>query len=76
MKKYKCIKNYTVNLYDENGFLTEKTMNIKKGTIWEDRTKDIPISNFQCYLERKSKDKLQWIGITKETLKDFFIEVK
>lgn len=76
MKKYKCIKEFIVNKYDEKFLLTEKTMNIKKGTIWEDRTKDIPISNFQCYLERKAKDKLQWIGITKETLKDFFIEVE
>ena len=43
MKKYKCIKEFIVNKYDEKFLLTEKTMNIKKGTIWEDRTKDIQI---------------------------------
>lgn len=76
MKKYKCVKDYFVNIYDENGFLTEVSMKIEIGTVWEDRTKDMPFSNFRYYLERKTKDKLQWLGITKETLKEFFVEVE
>lgn len=76
MKKYKCIKDFVVNSYDENGLLIEKTFEIKKGTTWKDRTNDMPITIGEYYLERKTNDKLQWIGITKETLEKCFEEVK
>ena len=32
---YKCIKGFSLKLYDDNGFIVENEyMNINKGSIW------------------------------------------
>lgn len=75
MKKYKCIKEFIVNKYDEKFLLTEKTMKIEKGTIWN-MTNEVPYTNGDYHLERYTNTHFIWIDIIKEHLKEFFIEVE
>lgn len=73
MKKYKCIKGFVVNEYDENCLLTDRTMKVRKGTVWN-MTNEAPYTNGDYHLERWTKTHIIWIDITKEHLKEFFIE--
>lgn len=76
MKKYKCIKEFTVNKYDDNFLMTEKTMKIKKGTVWN-MANEVPYTiNDGYHLERYTDNCIIWIDITKEHLKEFFVEVE
>lgn len=35
MKKYKCIKSFSIDSYDDEGFYTGKSMSIEQGEIFE-----------------------------------------
>ena len=68
---YKCIKGFSLKLYDDNGFIVENEyMNINKGSIWyipEDE--DYRLIDGEVRLEN---EKMDWIEITKETFKNNF----
>ena len=68
---YKCIKGFSLKLYDDNGFIVENEyMNINKGSIWyipEDE--DYRLIDGEVRLENEEMD---WIEITKETFKNNF----
>ena len=68
---YKCIKEFSLELYDDNGFIIENEyIDINKGTIWyipEDE--DYRLIDGEVRLENEEMD---WIEITKETFKNNF----
>lgn len=68
---YKCIKEFSLELYDDNGFIIENEyVDINEGTIWyipEDE--DYRLIDGEVRLENEEMD---WIEITKETFKNNF----
>lgn len=68
---YKCVKGFSLELYDGNGFIIENEyIDINKGTIWyipEDE--DYRLIDGEVRLENEEMD---WIEITKETFKNNF----
>lgn len=68
---YKCIKEFSLELYDDNGFIIENEyVDINEGTIWyipEDE--DYRLIDGEVRLENEAMD---WIEITKETFKNNF----
>ena len=68
---YKCVKDFNIETYDEDGFSTEKFSVIKSGTEWE-RNDYTNIIGGDVHLD--SVDGSQWIEISNETLKNYFIE--
>jgi hypothetical protein len=77
--KYRCIKGYTVEKYDADGFLMEgKYFTIPVGSVWEvDSEFPNIVGSTDCvHLDRVWKSKKaksnQWIEVTKETLVEYF----
>ena len=68
---YKCIKEFSLELYDDNGFIIENEyMDINKGTIWY-----IPEDEDYRFIDgevRLENEEMNWIEITKETFKNNF----
>ena len=68
---YKCIKEFSLERYDDSGFIIENEyIDINKGTIWyipEDE--DYRLIDGEVRLEN---EKMDWIEITKETFKNNF----
>lgn len=81
MDKYKCIQDFYVEKYDDNGFYTEKDFLIPKDSIWELSTGRLEIAVSPCVrLERvwksKSAKTMPWIEITPEHLEQYFEKVE
>lgn len=68
---YKCIRNFNIETYDEDGFPTGKFPVIKIGTEWE-RNNYTNIIGGDVHLDRVEGS--QWIEISNDTLDDYFIE--
>lgn len=71
---YKCIKEFSLELYDEYGFLVENEyITIKKDSIWyKPEDKEYRGIGGEVMLE---DDELNWIEIDEESLKNNFKEV-
>lgn len=71
MKEYTCIKEFSIQVCDEDGFDVENEyINIEVGTVWhapEDEN-----YRFIGGEVRLESDSLGWIEITKEHLKEYF----
>lgn len=84
MSRYGCTKEFSLEKYDEDGFLVEnKYLTVPVGSIWE-LDEDDPdyniIADKDCvHLERVYKSKKtksrQWIEITKERLAEHFKKI-
>ena len=77
MNKYRCIQDFYVDKYDENGFCTDKQYLITKDSIWELSCEKLEIAVSPCVrLERVWKSKRAktrpWIEIMPEHLEQFF----
>lgn len=70
MKKYRCIKEFTVPEIDDDGYETGNDLIIKKYSIWE-LGNDNPI-DAEITLDGSGG----WIGLSKENLADYFEEMK
>lgn len=68
MSRYKCIKNYTCDYYDEDGLCTEKKMTIQKDRIFEETDESL-IGAEVNLIDYESGD---WLGMPKETLEEYF----
>lgn len=71
--KYKCIKSFFVDKVDDDGFWEEGLIEIKEGSVWE-----VDESNFRCIgadirLIEDVEGAYNWLEITKERLKNYFI---
>lgn len=70
MSKVKCIKSFSVEKYDGDGFFIENSeMIIEDGSIWEIEEGTSRIIGGEISL---ISDKLEWLEISKETLKENF----
>lgn len=71
---YKCIKEFSLELYDEYGFPIENEyITIEKSSIWYiPENEDYRTIDGEVRLE---DGEMGWIEITKETLKNNFKEV-
>ena len=71
MKKYKCIKEFVLNIVGADGFETGESDIVSVGSIWE-LNNDIDYMGGENHLE---SEKLNWIEISDKDLKEFFEEV-
>lgn len=69
MKKYECVKPFTVDSVDENGATTEDSILIKTGSIWIVEDTDYRIVGADM---RLISEKYGWLEISKERLKNYF----
>ena len=70
MKKFKCLKKFTLNLLDEDECVVEnESFIVEKGTIWE-----LQEFSYLCDNRLESSD-LCYIEISDEYLSEFFEEV-
>ncbi|MBE5877073.1 MAG: hypothetical protein E7290_09350 [Lachnospiraceae bacterium] len=81
--KYICTQDLYIERYDADGFLIEnKYFRVPKDSIWEEDTESIKLigSNDCIHLDRVWKTKKaktwQWIEVTKETLLEYFAQLK
>lgn len=73
MKKYRCIKAFSVNRLDEDGCADEeRSFYVRKGSRWYESG-----DNFQTDAEITllKENNMDWLGISKERLKECFEEV-
>lgn len=76
--KYKCIKTFYVEKYDDDGFTTDKYMCIPKDSVWELSDTNFGMSDIQLVRIWKTKKPktMPWIEITEERLKTHFEVLK
>ena len=71
MQKYKCIKEFCVPKYDEDGCPTDEYVTIRKGSIYEHTEGYIGESDMRLYLEDGCDDH-GCLDITYKTLEECF----
>lgn len=70
---YKCIKSFSVDEYDDDGFLIEGEYKIiEEGTLWELDEEKFRVIGGSV---RLTKNLWTWLEISKETLEEYFIKV-
>ena len=76
MSKYKCIKAFSVDKYDEDGFYMEgKSYYIRKGSIWEMPSEEDRYNILDGEIElQKASGNGDYIVITKKDLEQYFEE--
>ena len=70
--RYKCMKSFMVDTYDDYGFYTDGYMEIKAGEIYE--VGNEKIIDGEIHLDGVNVNR--WIEISKETLDEYFEEVE
>ena len=70
--KYKCIKTFVLDSYDDDGFYTDGYMEIKVGEVYE--VGNEKIIGGDIHLDGVNVNR--WIEISKETLEEYFVEVE
>lgn len=76
MKRYKCIREVVVDLYDDNGFCIEnEEKTIEIGSVWEIK-EGLSIIGGEVQLEGLGKNIYEWLEIDKETFENDFVEVE
>ena len=82
IKRYRCIKPFEVNMYDDEGFDEEELYYINEGDIYELNTENsYRIVGGDLHLDlvedcNGNKRIGCWLEISKETLEEYFEEVK
>lgn len=72
MKKYRCIKEFVLDVVGIDGFETGDYGIVPVGSVWE-LDKDLDYMGGENHLE--SEEPLAWIEITNEDLKGHFEEI-
>lgn len=74
MKKYVCTAGFSVEMFDDDGFSTEKWTSVEEGEIWtvEDTSFRLVGGNDTVRLYRPEGEVIQWLEITKEHLAEYF----
>lgn len=70
--KYRCIKNFNIEIYDDDWDPTGEYTVVYSGTIWELDENTNNISG-EVHLDNEN---LEWIEISRDTLEEYFEEVK
>lgn len=72
--KYKCIKDFAVDSYNTDGFLIENSPRvINKGEIYTLDETGCTIIGGEVHLDHENGS---WLEITKDSLNEYFKEVK
>jgi len=75
IKMYKCIRGFSIEKYDDNGFSIEgEDINIKENSIW-----NIPINKNYRFIGgevRLENNEYGWIELSKEHLDEYFKIIK
>ena len=69
---YEGIEPLELDKYDDNGFSTDETMDVEKGSLWELNDDGGNIIGAEHHLD--SCDGRSWIEIDSESLKRYFKE--
>jgi hypothetical protein len=73
VKKFRCLKCFYVDKYDDDGFLEEEQgIEVIQGTIWEKEDDGFRVSGGEVRLTRN----YSWIEISEETFKNYFMEIQ
>lgn len=73
-KKYRCIKPFTVDNYDENGCWEENNSTVvETGSLFTLDDSGITIIGGEVHLDEV--DSYRWLEITRERLNEYFEEV-
>ncbi|MGJ0847438.1 hypothetical protein ACR77J_12175 [Tissierella praeacuta] len=73
MKKFRCLKCFNIDKYDDDGFLEEEQrVEVVQGTIWELDDDSFRVAGGEVRLIRNNF----WIEISKETFENYFMEVE
>ena len=67
---YKCTESFPLDKYDDNGFSTDETMEVEKGSLWELNDDGGNIIGAEHHLD--NCDGSAWIEIDSEYLAAFF----
>lgn len=73
--KYKCIKEFLIDEYDDNGAFAEKQILCEKDSIWEmDEIANRFIGDKETVrlIEISNKDSFRWMEISKEMFEEYF----
>lgn len=79
MKRYRCKKTFSLDRYDEDGFLIENSvMIIEVGKVYELDESGTMMIGGKDHVHLDAVDDNSWMEITKETLEECFdfLEVK
>lgn len=71
MKTYRCIKEFYLSNFNEDGFETGEECYIDKLSLWNEDESGFKVISGEIRLENDNK----WIEISKERLKCFFEEI-
>ncbi len=75
--KYKCIKGFSVDKHDDNGFLIENECeNIEKGSVWETRDADNMMIGGLDHIRLENINDGSWLEIPKEMVDEYFKQIK
>ena len=73
--RYQCIKGFSVNKYDDNGFLVENEHeNIEIGSVWETGDADNMMIGGLDHIHLENDD--SWLEIPKEMIDEYFKQIK
>lgn len=73
--RYQCIKGFSVNKYDDNGFLVENEYeNIEIGSVWETGDADNMMIGGLDHIHLENDD--SWLEIPKEMIDEYFKQIK
>mgnify|MGYP001018320666 CR=1 FL=1 len=70
--KYKCIKSFEVERYDDDDCWTEDYQAVEVGSVWEETSNNY--IGGELHLE--AVEGLRWLEISRETLNQYFEEVQ
>lgn len=74
METYKCIKEFELTFFDENGRMTDGIHKVSKGSIWEYAHDYTSNSDARLYLKEGNSD-FEYIDITYDRMENHFIRI-
>lgn len=73
--KCKCVKPFSVDKFDDDGFRTGKQMRVRNDSIWEKDEEPYRFVGDNDTIRLES-DKYGWLEITEATFNEHFVEEK
>lgn len=75
--RYKCIKDFSVDKYDDDGFLIENEYeNIEIGSVWETGDADNMMIGGLDHIHLENINDDSWLEIPKEMIDEYFKQIK
>ncbi len=70
--KYKCKKSFSIPKSDDDGFLTDETVNIEPGSMWEEDESGFRMLGDVDHIRLENTENFSWLEIDRETLNEHF----